>query len=85
MKTITKLENLCKPHGVDLDAFHDADWGEWRLYFYAPAKMQWNSSTATCAVFVGPLVSAVKWLREELSMGFSPASYSQLRDTDQLD
>lgn len=85
MKTLTKLEELCKPHGVELDPMYDAYWETWRLFFFAPAKMQWNSGTSTCVVYVGSLVSATKWLKEELSCGFSPASYEQLRDTDQLD
>ena len=85
MKTLEKLNAMCAEHGCEMDDMYDAYWETWRLFFYAPPKMQWNSGTSTCVAYHGSLVSATKWLKEELAGGFSPASYEQLRDTDQLD
>ena len=85
MKTLDKLNAMCAEHGCEMDDMYDQYWETWRLYFHAPPKMQWNSGTSTCVVYNGSLVSATKWLKEELSDGFSPASYDQLRITGQLD
>ena len=35
MKTLEKLEDICKPHGVTFD-YHKDSWGDWYITFDAP-------------------------------------------------
>ena len=84
MKTLEKLQKICKEHGCDMDWMYDASWGEWNLIFFAPPKMQWNCSTSTAITWTGPLKGSITFLKSEIQCGFSRASKSQLWDTGQL-
>jgi hypothetical protein len=67
--TIRKLENICKKHGVEVDA--SKDWDGWLVTFYAPDFHIWGSSTATVSVYHDDtLRGVISFLRSELSCGF---------------
>ena len=83
MKTLEKLEDICKPHGVEFDSYKD-DWGDWHITFYAPPEMCWGSSTATaCCYNGGPLSGVIGYLKRELESGFYEADDEALRITGQ--
>jgi hypothetical protein len=83
-KTLKKLEEICNPHGVEFDA--DNSFGDWSIYFYAPPKKCWVSSTVASVFFEHENIrTAISFIRKELEEGFFDASEDTLRATGQLD
>ena len=68
-KTLKKLENICKLHGVEFD--YDNSFGEWSITFDAPPKKCWGSSTCSVVCYNHDnLQGVIGWIRHELSAGF---------------
>ena len=84
MKTLDKLDQICKDHGCEMMRIYDPTWQEWNLIFFAPPKMQWNSATSTAITWTGSLKGTISFLRSELECGFSRASKAQLLETGQI-
>jgi len=82
-KTLEKLEALCAPHGVTIEAHVDS-WGCWNVVFFAPPRMCWGSSQASSVAWNGSLRGIISYLKSELSCGFYDADYETLRITSQL-
>lgn len=83
-KTLEKLEAICKPYGVEFDA--DYSFGDWSIYFYAPPKKCWGSSTVATVFFEHENIrTAISFIRKELEEGFFDASEDTLRATGQLE
>ena len=82
-KTLEKLEALCSPHGVTIEAHVDSR-GWWNVVFFAPPRMCWGSSQAASVAWNGSLRGIISYLKSELSCGFYDADYETLRITGQL-
>lgn len=81
-KTLEKLETICAPHGVEVDA-RSSEYGDWNITFYAPPKMCWDVSQASVVVYHGSLRGAVGYIKKELASGFYDADEATLLATGQ--
>jgi hypothetical protein len=83
-KTLEKLEAICKPYDVEFQ--YDNSFGDWCIYFDAPPKKCWVSSTATTLYFEHENIrNVIGFIKSELAEGFFNADKKTLRETGQLD
>lgn len=68
-KTIKKLEEICKNHGVTMEARYDG-YGEWDIFFNAPENKRWNVTQGSSVCYFGSLRGVVGFLRGEIEEGF---------------
>ena len=69
-KTLQKVEAICKPHNIEMQASGGGEF-DWDIWFFAPPKMVFAEANSTdiCWSEETTIKGIITWIREEIGDG----------------